>query len=240
MRSPACSRPTISRRSAASGSKRYWVDPKDHHREASHGQETDQSDAREERFRTAESASCHGARARPASHSRHRDARRHAGNPRHDPRLRAPVEGRGNLIMRLNNISPAPGSKRIRLRVGRGASAGQGKTCGRGVKGQRARKGGYHKVGFEGGQMPLQRRLPKVGFRSKIFVAEVRLDELLKVEGSVVDIDALKKANVIPTFADRAKVVLSGEITKAVNLKGIGATTVSYTHLRAHETPEHL
>jgi large subunit ribosomal protein L15 len=108
--------------------------------------------------------------------------------------------------------------------VGRGASAGQGKTCGRGVKGQRARKGGYHKVGFEGGQMPLQRRLPKVGFRSKMQQAEVRLDELLKLEGTVVDLDALKKANIIPTFADRAKVVLSGEINKAFTLKGIGAT----------------
>ena len=126
--------------------------------------------------------------------------------------------------MQLNTLKPHPRSRKVRLRVGRGASAGQGKTCGRGVKGQRARKGGYHKVGFEGGQMPLQRRLPKVGFRSKMFVAEVRLDELLKVEGSAVTIDALKKANVIPTFADRAKVVLSGEITKAVNLKGIAAT----------------
>src|SRR3954454_20286542 len=123
--------------------------------------------------------------------------------------------------MRLNTLKPGVGSKRPRLRVGRGASAGQGKTCGRGVKGQRARKGGYHKVGFEGGQMPLQRRLPKVGFRSKMFTAEVRLDELHKVEGTAIDIDALKKANVIPTFADRAKVVLSGEITKAVSLKGI-------------------
>ena len=128
------------------------------------------------------------------------------------------------MTMRLNDMKPAQGARKARLRVGRGASAGQGKTCGRGVKGQRARKGGYHKVGFEGGQMPLQRRLPKVGFRSKMFVAEVRLDELLKVEGSAVTIDALKKANVIPTFADRAKVVLSGEITKAVTLKGIGAT----------------
>jgi large subunit ribosomal protein L15 len=128
------------------------------------------------------------------------------------------------MTMRLNDMKPAQGARKTRLRVGRGASAGQGKTCGRGVKGQRARKGGYHKVGFEGGQMPLQRRLPKVGFRSKMFVAEVRLDELLKVEGSVVDIDGLKKANVIPTFADRAKVVLSGEITKAVSLKGIAVT----------------
>jgi large subunit ribosomal protein L15 len=128
------------------------------------------------------------------------------------------------MTMRLNDMKPAQGARKTRLRVGRGASAGQGKTCGRGVKGQRARKGGYHKVGFEGGQMPLQRRLPKVGFRSKMFTAEVRLDELLKVEGSVVDLDTLKKANVIPTFADQAKVVLSGEISKALTLKGIGAT----------------
>jgi large subunit ribosomal protein L15 len=128
--------------------------------------------------------------------------------------------------MRLNGISPAPGSKKVRLRVGRGASAGQGKTCGRGVKGQRARKGGYHKVGFEGGQMPLQRRLPKVGFRSALQStrAEVRLDELAKVDAAVIDLDALKKANIVPTFAERAKVVLSGELKKAVTLKGIGAT----------------
>jgi large subunit ribosomal protein L15 len=128
------------------------------------------------------------------------------------------------MTMRLNDMKPASGARKTRLRVGRGASAGQGKTCGRGVKGQRARKGGYHKVGFEGGQMPLQRRLPKVGFRSKMSVAEVRLDELLKVEGTVVDIASLKKANLIPISADRAKVVLSGELTKAVSLKGIRAT----------------
>jgi len=128
------------------------------------------------------------------------------------------------MTMRLNDMKPAAGSRKTRLRVGRGASAGQGKTCGRGVKGQRARKGGYHKVGFEGGQMPIQRRMPKVGFRSKMQQAEVRLDELLKLEGTVVDLDALKKANIIPTFADRAKVVLSGEINKAFTLKGIGAT----------------
>jgi large subunit ribosomal protein L15 len=128
------------------------------------------------------------------------------------------------MTMRLNDMKPAHGARKARLRVGRGASAGQGKTCGRGVKGQRARKGGYHKVGFEGGQMPLQRRLPKVGFRSKMENPEVRLDELAKVEGSIIDLDALKKANIIPTFADRAKVVLSGEIKKAVSLKGIGAT----------------
>jgi large subunit ribosomal protein L15 len=130
------------------------------------------------------------------------------------------------MTMRLNDMKPAHGARKTRLRVGRGASAGQGKTCGRGVKGQRARKGGYHKVGFEGGQMPLQRRLPKVGFRSKMkaFQAEVRLDELAKVEGAAIDLDALKKANVVPTFANHAKVVLSGEIKKVVNLKGIGAT----------------
>jgi len=128
--------------------------------------------------------------------------------------------------MRLNTLKPGPGSKRPRLRVGRGASAGQGKTCGRGVKGQRARKGGYHKVGFEGGQTPLDRRLPKFGFRSDIAItrAEVRLHELEKVEGSVVDLESLKKAGVVPVFAERAKVVLSGELKKAVTLKGIGAT----------------
>jgi large subunit ribosomal protein L15 len=128
------------------------------------------------------------------------------------------------MTMRLNDMKPAHGARKTRLRVGRGASAGQGKTCGRGVKGQRARKGGYHKVGFEGGQMPIQRRMPKVGFRSKMEMAEVRLDELAKVEGTEIDIAALKKANIIPTFADRAKVVLSGEIKRAVSLKGIGAT----------------
>jgi len=128
------------------------------------------------------------------------------------------------MTMRLNDLKPHPNSRKVRLRVGRGASAGQGKTCGRGVKGQRARKGGYHKVGFEGGQMPIQRRMPKIGFRSKMEMAEVRLDELAKLEGTVVDIEALRKANIIPTFADRAKVVLSGEIKKAYTLKGVGAT----------------
>jgi large subunit ribosomal protein L15 len=128
--------------------------------------------------------------------------------------------------MRINTIKPAPGAKRPRLRVGRGASAGHGKTCGRGVKGQRARKGGYHKVGFEGGQMPLQRRMPKVGFRSamKATRAEVRLDELAKVTAEIIDLAALKAANVVPAHTEVAKVVLSGEIKKAVTLKGVGAT----------------
>ena len=128
--------------------------------------------------------------------------------------------------MRLNTLKPAAGSKRPRLRVGRGASAGQGKTCGRGTKGQRARKGGYHKVGFEGGQMPLQRRMPKVGFRSamKRSRAEVRLSELAKVEGALVDLAALLKAGVVPLGTERAKVVLSGVLTKAVTLKGVAVT----------------
>jgi large subunit ribosomal protein L15 len=128
--------------------------------------------------------------------------------------------------MRLNTLKPAPGSRRARLRVGRGASAGQGKTCGRGTKGQRARKGGYHKVGFEGGQMPLQRRMPKVGFRSdlKRSRAEVRLHELAKVEAAVVDLAALTAAGIVPAGTERAKVVLSGELKKAVTLKGVAAT----------------
>ena len=128
--------------------------------------------------------------------------------------------------MLLKTLKPAEGAKRPRLRVGRGASAGQGKTCGRGTKGQRARKGGYHKVGFEGGQMPLQRRMPKVGFRSDIkrSRAEVRLHELAKVDASVVDLEALLKAGVVPPGTERAKVVLSGEIKKAVTLKGVAAT----------------
>ena len=128
--------------------------------------------------------------------------------------------------MRLNDISPATGSKKVRLRVGRGASAGQGKTCGRGVKGQRARKGGYHKVGFEGGQMPLQRRLPKVGFRSKIapLVAEVRLSELAKVGGDLIDLASLKAANLVPEQSERARIVLSGTVARAVTVKGVHVT----------------
>jgi large subunit ribosomal protein L15 len=128
--------------------------------------------------------------------------------------------------MRLNDLKPGEGSRRSRLRVGRGASAGQGKTCGRGVKGQRARKGGYHKVGFEGGQMPLQRRLPKVGFRSatKRLRAEVRLHELGGIEAAVIDLAALKSAGIVPQAAEQAKVVLSGELKKAVTLKGLGLT----------------
>ena len=128
--------------------------------------------------------------------------------------------------MRLNTIKPGAGARRPRLRVGRGASAGQGKTCGRGVKGQRARKGGYHKVGFEGGQMPLQRRMPKVGFRSaiKALRGEVRLHELAAIPAAVIDLAALKAAQVVAVNAESAKVVLSGKLEKAVHLKGIGVT----------------
>ena len=128
--------------------------------------------------------------------------------------------------MRLNTIKPPRGAKRRRLRVGRGASAGQGKTCGRGVKGQRARKGGYHKVGFEGGQMPLQRRLPKTGFRSAIKAsrAEIRLSELQSLLADVIDLQALIEAGVVPAQTERAKVIRSGEIKKAVRLKGVAAT----------------
>ena len=128
--------------------------------------------------------------------------------------------------MRMNTIKPAAGSNKARKRVGRGIGSGLGKTAGRGNKGQKSRSGGFHKVGFEGGQMPIQRRLPKVGFRSDMARtrAEVRLGELAKVEGDVVDLDSLKKAGVVAATAERAKVVLSGEIKKPVTLKGVAAT----------------
>ena len=128
--------------------------------------------------------------------------------------------------MRLNTIKPGAGSRKVRLRVGRGSSAGQGKTCGRGVKGQRARKGGYHKVGFEGGQMPLQRRLPKRGFVSttRNDTAEVRLSDLAKLPVADVDFLALKAAGVVPALAKAAKVIKSGALTKAVKLTGIAVT----------------
>ncbi|KPJ81539.1 MAG: 50S ribosomal protein L15 [Gammaproteobacteria bacterium SG8_30] len=124
--------------------------------------------------------------------------------------------------MRLNDIKPAAGSKKPRLRVGRGASAGQGKTCGRGVKGQKARKGGYHKVGFEGGQVPLQRRLPKVGFRSAIkrTRAEVTLTDLVKIKADVIDLEGLKAASVVPAATEKARIILSGKIERAVTVKG--------------------
>ena len=123
--------------------------------------------------------------------------------------------------MRLNTIKPGAGSKRTRLRVGRGASAGQGKTCGRGVKGQRARKGGYHKVGFEGGQMPLQRRLPKIGFRShmKASRAELTLTDLMRVKGGEVTLAGLIEANLVSESTKIVKIILSGKVTKAYAIK---------------------
>ena len=130
------------------------------------------------------------------------------------------------MTMRLNTIKPATGSRNAWKRVGRGISAGQGKTCGRGVKGQKSRAGGYHKVGFEGGQMPLQRRLPKRGFRSRVNrnAAEVRLNELAMIEGDVADLKALQKAGILGLKVDRAKVILSGNIDRAITVRGLGAT----------------
>jgi len=128
--------------------------------------------------------------------------------------------------MRLNTMKPAAGSKPTKKRLGRGIGSGLGKTSGKGHKGQHARAGGYHKVGFEGGQMPLQRRLPKVGFRShmKKFTAEVRLSDLAKVEAEVIDVLALKAANLVPIHCEKAKVVLNGELKKKVALKGVAVT----------------
>jgi large subunit ribosomal protein L15 len=128
--------------------------------------------------------------------------------------------------MRLNSLKPAAGSKTDRKRVGRGIGSGLGKTAGRGHKGQRSRSGGFHKIGFEGGQMPLQRRLPKVGFRSRLArtTGELRLNEIAKVEGDVVDMDALYRADVLPMAITRAKVILSGSIDRAVTVRGLGVT----------------
>ena len=128
--------------------------------------------------------------------------------------------------MRLNDLTPAKGAKKVGKRLGRGHSAGQGKTSGRGQKGQHARSGGYHKVGFEGGQMPLQRRLPKVGFNSHMakYSAELRLHELAIPTADVIDIAVLKELRLVPAQTSKVKVILSGEIEKAVKLKGIAVS----------------
>ncbi|MCA3180077.1 MAG: 50S ribosomal protein L15 [Burkholderiaceae bacterium] len=128
--------------------------------------------------------------------------------------------------MRLNDISPAEGSKHPKKRVGRGIGSGLGKTAGRGHKGQKSRSGGFHKIGFEGGQMPLQRRLPKRGFKSLAAgtVAEVRLTDLQKMQGDEIDLLALKAAGIVSQLALSAKVILSGSIERKVALKGVGAT----------------
>ncbi len=128
--------------------------------------------------------------------------------------------------MRLNTLKPADGSRQAKKRVGRGTGSGLGKTAGRGHKGQKSRSGGFHKVGFEGGQMPLQRRLPKRGFKSLTArdTAEVRLSDLERLDGGEVDLLTLKAAGIVPQLATGAKVVLSGALTRKVSLKGIGAT----------------
>jgi large subunit ribosomal protein L15 len=128
--------------------------------------------------------------------------------------------------MRLNELKPDEGSKQAPKRVGRGIGSGLGKTCGRGHKGQKSRSGGFHKVGFEGGQMPLQRRLPKMGFgsRSSLTRAEVRLNELNRVEGDVVDLAALIQAGVVNRSTKTAKIIASGEVSRALTVRGLAAT----------------
>lgn len=128
--------------------------------------------------------------------------------------------------MFLNTIQATYGSRRKLKRVGRGIGSTDGKTCGRGHKGQKARSGGYHKVGFEGGQMPLQRRLPKVGFtsRTKKYSAEIRLSELNGIENEIIDLQVLIDNNIIPIFSKKVKLVNTGTISKAFTLKGINVT----------------
>lgn len=128
--------------------------------------------------------------------------------------------------LRLNELSPAPGAKKKALRRGRGIGSGLGKTGGRGVKGQTSRSGSSIPAGFEGGQMPIYRRLPKFGFTSKMAMttAEVRLSELNKIEGDVVSIDTLKQANIIRCDMQRARIILSGEVNKAYTFKGVKVT----------------
>ena len=128
--------------------------------------------------------------------------------------------------MRMNSLKPAAGAKHAKKRVGRGIGSGLGKTAGRGHKGQKSRAGGFHKVGFEGGQMPLQRRLPKRGFISltKEFRAQVRLSDLERLPVDEIDLLTLKQAGLVPNLALSAKVFLSGKLTKKVSLRGLGAT----------------
>ena len=128
--------------------------------------------------------------------------------------------------MHLNTLKAADSSRPPAKRVGRGPGSGTGKTCGRGMKGQKARSGGFHKTGFEGGQMPLQRRLPKRGFSARInrHAVEIRLNELNNIDVDIIDLDALKAAGIVTQATNKAKVILSGEVTKAVKLKGITAT----------------
>jgi large subunit ribosomal protein L15 len=128
--------------------------------------------------------------------------------------------------MELNTIQPAKGSRKARRRVARGIGSGLGKTAGRGHKGQKSRAGGFHKVGFEGGQMPLQRRLPKRGFLATTIVkaAEVRSGDLAKVGGNAIDLEGLKKAGLVPAPATRAKIILAGEVSGKFTVSGIAAS----------------
>jgi len=129
--------------------------------------------------------------------------------------------------MFLNTIQASEGSRKKARRVGRGIGCTVGKTCGKGHKGQKARSGGFHKVGFEGGQMPLQRRLPKIGFKSRSskYSAEVRLSELSGLDAEIIDLKLLKDANIVPVFTKTAKIIKSGQISKAVTIKGINVTS---------------
>ncbi|HAT8939354.1 TPA: 50S ribosomal protein L15 [Legionella pneumophila subsp. pneumophila] len=128
--------------------------------------------------------------------------------------------------MNLNTLSPDPGSRPSRRRVGRGIGSGLGKTCGKGHKGQKSRAGGYHKINFEGGQMPIQRRLPKMGFKSRVgrTIDEVSLGELAKLNDEVIDLVALRKAGLINNSIKDVKVIISGELTAAIKLKGLRVT----------------
>lgn len=125
--------------------------------------------------------------------------------------------------MQLNTLHPAPGSKKKSKRLGRGMGSGKGKTCGRGHKGQKARAGGYHKVGFEGGQMPLQRRIPKSGFRSQqaLLREEVYLSDLNKIDAEIIDLLALKSGGVIRANTKEVKIIASGELTRSVIIRGL-------------------
>jgi len=128
--------------------------------------------------------------------------------------------------MELNTLRPAPGSKKKSKRLGRGIGCGRGKTCGRGHKGQRARAGGYHKVGFEGGQMPMQRRIPKSGFRSRqaLYFSEIYLSDLNSLQADVIDLSLLIQENVVRRCTKDVKVIAAGEITRPVTLRGISVT----------------
>jgi large subunit ribosomal protein L15 len=128
--------------------------------------------------------------------------------------------------MNLNNLSPEPGSRRERTRLGRGIGSGLGKTSGKGHKGQKARAGGYHKINFEGGQMPIQRRLPKMGFRSRTakVTDEINLSEIARVKADLIDMNALREAGLITSTIQEVKVILSGELQKAVKIKGLRVT----------------